>query len=791
MSQHESMGGAMPFDSRSGDNEYDKETIRRQFDKFAGLHKIKTFHDRLRIGFNEVSVLAFERTNRLVRDMVGRLASTPEEAQRVYADLVNICVGMQEGGPWGYAKDLANPESPEMKAWFMLEGAMAIGNTRQMDLNELEFIDDIKRIEKNLAEASRDPAVFFDASRERLIEGSEKTIRFGEGDADKIVPIGEDFSTFLPMAIRGYGSGVVQDAEGWVYVGAREAINSSMLESMGLRKEIGSDDRNPTRNVTYFANESGQRVIKQPFPGLLVVVSRSLELASSVVRAINSDQEVVDVAEDSLGHTRVVQTTEKKREQFGLEDERLPEGFMRRPERPIGDVRSGSTELTRPREEFYRDLLYVRGNYVYVDALRQLKAKRAAEGKDVTDHEKKLLAEKIWKKMEQKVDELRHVNGILDEQLANMPEGIRSVIDMAGGAGDLGLAVSNELLSMGREIDRVEIVDPQEGVAEFMQTIIDYLPFRKRMEEVAVHNTGYLQDARITPDSIVVAKHACGTLTDAVIEQWRDSESAMLVAMTCCQGKAKGESARYGFSQAQWDQLCQESDLTNTTLPDAPGKARERALARLERGNRAMKRIDMARVEYLRRHGFKAELSTTDKFPKGDVIIARRLPKNFMTKLGEAHALEKSDPNAFDAFMMKLDVLAAGGDPKGFDRASYGEGWIADDFAEIARRFVASRFEELVPVNASPDKPSVANAGEANPDAKASQKQVIGNVFDDVKGRIDLYVQTRAKAAGKTVELRGLGSIIDAIRTRVFRHDGESPTDIRAGVDTMMAEMGF
>ncbi len=781
----------MPFDARSAANEYDKEAIRRQLDAFAERNNIKTFHDRLRIGFNEVSVLAFERTNKRVRDVVASLAPSPAEAERVYADLVGICVGMQEGGPWGYAKELANPESPEMKAWFILEGAMGMGSMRQADLNELELVEDIKRIEKNLAEASRDPAESFEAARQLTLVDSEKAIRFEENDPNKVVPVVESFAALVPVAIRGYDSAVIQDAEGWVYVGARGAIDGAMLESMGLRKEIGPDDRNPTRNVTYFSNERGQRVIKQPFPGLLVVVSRSLELAASVVRAINSDQEVIDVAEDSLGHTRVVQTTEKAREKLGLEDETLPKGFMRRPERPVGDVRSDSTELTRPREEFYRDLLYIRGNYVYMDALRQLKAKRQAEGKPVTDHEKGLLAEKIWSKMEQKVDELRHVNGILDEQLANMPEGIRSVIDMAGGAGDLGLAVSNELLSMGREVDRVEIVDPQEGVADFMETIIDYLPFRQRMEEVAVHNTGYLQDAHITPDSIVVAKHACGTLTDAVIEQWRDSDSAMLVAMTCCQGKAKGEPARYGFSQAEWDQLCQESDLTNTAVPDAPGKARERALERLGRGNRAMKKMDMARVEYLRRHGFKAELSTTDKFPKGDVIIARRLPKNFMAKLGEAQALAKSDPNAFDALMMRLDVLSAGGEPSGFDRAAYGDGWTPDDFAEIARRFVASRYEEVVPADASPDKPAAPNAGEERPDAKAAQKRVTESVFADYKGRIDLYVRARATAAGKTVEPSQLGPIINAIKSRMFRKDSEIAPDIRAGVDATMAEMGY
>lgn len=163
---------------------------------------------------------------------------------------------------------------------------------------------------------------------------------------------------------------------------------------------------------------------------------------------------------------------------------------------------------------------------------------------------------------------------------------------------------------------------------------------------------------------MVVAKHACGTLTDDIISQWRESESGMLVAMTCCQGKAASEPARYGFSQNEWEDLCHSSDLTNTEIPEQPGKARERALRRLEEGNRAMKKIDMARVEYLRRHGFAAELSTTDKFPKGDVIMARRLPKNFMKRLQSLQELEEKEPLVFDAMMLKIDMMSIGREVK-------------------------------------------------------------------------------------------------------------------------------
>jgi hypothetical protein len=778
--------GARPRDA------YDKESIGEQLDAFSQKHKLKSLRDRLRIGLNEVAILAFEKTNQAVQGMVEKMADSPEARRKIYDELVNICVGMQEAGPWGYTEGLANPESPEMKAWFMLTAAETVGYERERDLNDAEFVDDVKRIEGHLAEATRDPEGFFATAKEHLLKKSEQAIRFDPDDKDNRVPIGEGFASFLSMAIKGYEAGVVQDAEGWVFVGARGEISDSLIESTGLKKEVGPDDRNPRRTVTYFVNEQGQKLIKKLHSGLLIILSRSFDLATAVVKALNDEQEVIKASDDALGHIRVVQTTEKARGELGIAEQGLPKGFMRVPEvRPLTTELAATTELMRPREEFYRQLLHVRGNYVYMDALNQLMKRRAEQGKEVSKHDKEVLWRKTSEKMEQKVDELRHVNGLIDQQLDTMPEGVRSVIDMAGGAGDLGLAVTSELLSRGKEVDHTKIVDPQEGVAEFMATIIDHLPFRQRLEEIAEHNTGFLQDAEITPDSMVVAKHACGTLTDDILEMWRESESPMLVAMTCCQGKAKEHPARYGFSQKEWDDLCAESDLTNIQIPEAPGKARDSAFRRLERGNRAMRKLDMARVEYLRRHGFKAELSTTDKFPKGDVIIARRLPKNFNARLKELQDMERSDPLRFDTTMMMLDVLAAGGKPKGLDLGEYGEGWGADDFAELTRRFILPAYEEFKPVEASEQQPTAPEAGQPNKDGAQKAKDLMRAVFADEGGRVDLFIQNRVRQAGKTIGSKQFGPLVWAIRNRIERADGQSAAEIRASVDALMAEMGY
>lgn len=780
-------------EARFSNDPYNKKALEKQLDAFTDRHGLKSLRDRLRNGLNEVAILAFDRTNNVVKEVVRKMAPTPEEAEKLYTNLVDTCVEMQKFGPWGFAEELANPTSPEIKGWFIVTGAETIGYDRSMDLNDIEFIENTKRIEHLLEEAVTSPEDFFQRAHEHMVKRSEAAIRFQENDTEHRVPFGEGFATFLPMAIQGYESGVVQDAEGWVFVGARGEISDDLLTSVGLQKEVAPDERDPNRMVTYFSNNKGQRVVKKVHPGLLVILSRSFDLASSIVRALNNDHDALEIAEDALGHTRVIQTTEKERQQLGINGDNFNTDFLKVSRQSITDALSSSTELIRPRMEFYNDLLFVRGNYVYVDALQQLQRRRTSEGTLVTDHEKKILGGKIWKKMQQKTDELRYVNDLLDAEFASIPKGITSVIDMAGGAGDLGLAVSNEFLSRGREITRVEIVDPQTGVADFMQTIIEHLPFRTQMEEVAVHTTGYLQDAHIAPDSIVVAKHACGPLTDAVIEQWRHSESPMLVAMTCCQGKAKGEPAPYGFSQEEWDRLCQESDLTNTNIPDAPGKARDRAISRLETGNQAMKKIDMARVTYLRRHGFKAELKMTDKFPKGDVIIARRLPQNFMKQLEILKKEFIENPTVFQALLKKLNNLATGRNPQGFNRDIYGDDWVADDFAELTRRLIEPASDRIKPAPVIEITPLSTN-NETIPneqEVKKQQKKITQEVFVDYKGRIDQYVIDRTKRIEKILTGQEMGAVITSIKNRLFQYEGEPATNIRQGIDTLMNDLGL
>lgn len=773
----------------------DKEDIGRQLEAFSTEHRLKSLQDRLNIGLNEVAILAYDVTNARVHDLVAMFAQTKEEQDRIYEALVKMSVEIQNFGPWKYAEELADPQSPEMKAWFMLAGSETIGYEREMDLNDAEFKADVNRILGHLDSAVKDPLAFLELAKEHLLRRSAKAISFDKQDTDHRAPMGEGHSPFLPIAIQGYVAGIAQDAEGWVYVGARDPIQDSIFESIGLTALVAPNDRDPSRTATYYVNEKGQKLIKKIHPGFLVMQEKycSFDVPKAIVKFLNdeNDSAVLEIADKALGRTRVVQTTEKNRSKLGMDEKTMPDGFMRMSKRGVSEASSDTTAMTRPRDEFYLGLEYIRSNYVYIDALAQLTRKRKENGETVTEHDKSVLSRKIWNKMNQKVEELRYVNELLADRFDVIPRNVHEVIDMAGGAGDLGLAVTNEFLSTGREVTHTEIVDPQEGVAEFMKTIIDYLPFRDQLEQIAVHNTAYLQDAHITPDSLVVAKHACGTLTDAIISQWKSSESPMLVAMTCCQGKAKGMGAPYGFKQKEWDQLCKESDLTNTEVPELPGKKQNKALEKLNRGNIAMIKIDMARVNYLRRHGCAAELTTTDKFPKGDVIFARRLPGNFMEKLEELQKLEKTDPLEFDTVMMRIDVAGAGGTPKGLDRSQFGEDWKAEDFVEMSRRFIAPAFEPNDPtesaevIESPPEDEPVAKI-----DKETRKKELLQTVFADTKGKIDMYLRSRFEKTGKPFDPSLMRTLAPVIMNRLLRNENESPEEIRKGVDEIMKEMG-
>lgn len=796
-------------------DKYGKQRIDAMLDRFTKEHGIKSLHDRLRIGLNEAGVLAVDFTKKRVQDMCRAVVETDEDAETLYEDLLAMVVDIQQHGPWAYASTLTNPESPLARAWFMLNTAVTKGYEKEQDLNDAEFVEHATRIEQHLRDAASTPEEFFETAKKHVLKRASRALRHQvykpptdkkpEGEwkelaaaqikaGEKGTPVGEGLGTFLPMAIEGFKAGVATDAEGWVYVGAAERIKDGLLQSCGLTKEVVPDPRDPNRTVVMYKNESGQQVVKRVHPGFLVILSRSMDLARKIAKAINDEANVLQATEAETGHLRVIQTTEAERDEW--DEDKATENwdrvaFLKMPElRSLREGTAETTALARPKEDFYRGMQYVRGMHVYLDALKKARHEMKRE---LTEHEKNALGADIWEKQTQKVEELRYINELIDGLIDRLPPDVDTVIDMAGGAGDLGLAVGTELLARGRALRRAEIVDPQEGVAQFMEKIITWLPFRKEMESAAHHTTGYLQDAKITPESMVVAKHACGSLTDDIVEMWRDSESPILVAMTCCQDKAADNPARYGIPQAEWHRLCKASAKTNTVVPEAPGPARDMALRELKTGHEAMDALDLARVEYLRRHGFQAELHKTDKFPKGNVIIARRLPRDFMGVADGLRALERDDPKRFDGMMTRLDQMARGRKPRGSADLRFGEGWRDVDYAELIRRMTPS--EEAKEEEAAQAKKKAAAEREAEIErAEAAERQAVeekakrlaflGDVFSDSEGSMQKFVKDRMK--GKP---GNMGKVMPEIQ-KIIQAGGDAP-EVRKRIDEKMTELGY
>lgn len=415
-----------------------------------------------------------------------------------------------------------------------------------------------------------------------------------------------------------------------LFVGARE-INDEMLKDWGLKVEK-REDPGRGREATFYVNENGESLAKKIYPGFVVVLSRSFELAEAVARKINNPSEEVELSDEVLGHKVYTPTSVEKAK--GEEDGDM--SFLdRKEEKAVNQESSDSQELERLEDRFYSEMAYIKSHVIYLDALKALKRKKAKKDEQVSEQESRELSNKISEKIDQKMDELKCMIKIMSSELAKMPKKIGEVTDMAGGAGDLGLAVGMELMVNGHDVKKIRIVDPVKELAGFTKSIIGYLPFREKYENIVENDQSALQETEINPDSIVVAKHACGDLTDGIIEKWKGSESPMLIMMTCCQDKAANQPARYDISQADWEKWCKTSSKTNTQVPQETGSKRDKALRKLQAGQDAMDNLDKARVDYLNRQKtergeskFEAKLEKAENygynFPKGNVIIVKR-----------------------------------------------------------------------------------------------------------------------------------------------------------------------
>lgn len=576
------------------------QACRDQFQAFAEAHHVRPLTDRIRRGLNEAASLALEETAGMAKLLADHLGVPYEEVLKMTLDI-------NGGGPWSYAHDLKEAEKPAAKAWMMINAATTIGREREMDLTPGEFLQDVDRVKGNLVEAVGDTESFWPKAKAHVLEASKKLYRVEDG-----VPISEVDNGFVAMAINGYEAGVWQDADGMVFVGAKD-LDDAVFEKWGLKRELRED--RGRKDVEFFVNDKGEALFKKVYPGFIVVVSRSLELGKAIAKARLEPESEVVPAPETLGHVRYAPSS-KPEDQEGFQ----AMSFLRRKgDMPVEGPEPESQAMERSMDRFFREMGYIKNQVIFLDALDKAKTQKEKKGKTFGDKDFENLSAKIGHKVEQKMDELRHLEGIIGPELDRLAPEIGTVMDMAGGAGDLGLMVGSKAISGGRNLKEILVVDPYSKSAAldvFTDFIVDHLPFKDELREKTVHTNQPIQEAEIAPDAVVVAKHACGDLSDGIIEKWTASESPLLVIMTCCQEKAAGQPARYGMEQSEWSEACKASAKTNNP------KDKDRA-----EGMKAMLKLDNARVDYLRRLGFEAELSTTDKFPKGDVIVARRKMK--------------------------------------------------------------------------------------------------------------------------------------------------------------------
>ncbi|MEI6296901.1 MAG: methyltransferase [bacterium] len=559
---------------------------------FSKENNLSGLEDRIKRGLDPVGMVALKETSEKVRGLSEKMGCS-------YDKVLEMIIDIHKCGPWNYSSQLKESSDPVIKVWVVLNSINNYGKDREMDMTESEFVKDLNRIKKLLDDACANPNLFFSESSKNLLDLSKKQFRIEDG-----VPISEKDNGFVDMALSGYESGIVQDADGFLFVGAKK-IDDNIFLQWNLRPEQRGDGRG--HMATFYVNNKGEAVVKKIHSDFVIVLSRNFDLAKAIVKASR------EVDQGLLGHKVYDPTSMPKRYRKNMVLKGTPRIKNSDVVTPRNNVENMSKE-ERYRNTFYNTLAFIKAREIFRDS-SNVKIRKIRENRQgrVTDDTLEAWARKTEEKIRQKMEELQYMISSVDGELDKLPPDTDKIVDMAGGAGDLGLALTMEMMLRGKEVRETDIVDPVEGLAVFNKLIIGELPDAEKFKKIVNYKSETLQEFKIPENSVVVAKHACGDLTDTIIEHWVKSNSPFLVIMTCCQDKAKKQPSRYGISQIEWEEWCRNSAKTNSGDPKIRAQGME-----------AMTKLDEARVRYLERFGFEAKLLQTDKFPKGDIIVAKR-----------------------------------------------------------------------------------------------------------------------------------------------------------------------
>jgi len=579
--------------------------------EFSNKNGIPNLQDRVKRGMNIASMLALSETSSLIQDLCSFTGANFEEVMRIALDL-------QTGGPWKYVERFKDTDDPTMRVVLSLINIESLVASQEKDLEPHEFLKNIIEVKSYLKEALEDFESFFEKTLSEIDESADRFIKMRDG-----VPISEKNNGFLYMALKGFEQGIGQDSDGIIFIGSKD-FDDSILIDWGLKPVI-KEDRG--RQITFYENSEGTQVIKRVHKGFLVILNRNLDLAVAIVKRKSLTTEE---KEHLLEFKRYMPTSYNdgwKMPEKYIESSPFPEPILEWPE---------LSQEERILTVFFEIFRYVRSNEILNDTVSSLKMAAAKKiirdrkltetdsliaeiSKTITINPEKIQREilKIQKKQLQKTEEMKRMVQLMTEKLSYFTKKPFRIVDAAAGSGDAGMSIGLSMILSGWDIKQIILSDVVPEYIIFNETIIESMP--QEVRDTFGHLVDYqikpIQEMDFSTDSIIVSKHPCGTLADSIIDKWTKSKSPALIIMTCCHDKASLETAQYGFTQAEWGALCQRTALTSSS-------DEAKRLSAME----AMDELDRARISYLQRLGFRAELIKDPSFPKGNVIFAYRIP---------------------------------------------------------------------------------------------------------------------------------------------------------------------
>ena len=142
------------------------------------------------------------------------------------------------------------------------------------------------------------PEEYFEAARAKLVARARKEFELREG-----VPVSQKGSGFLAMAVNGYKSGIVVDADGQKpFVAAERLDYAALMRSRGLTR-MSRQDRG--RTAHFYVDANGREIVKEVYPGLAIILTGDMTLAQEMARAAASVDESVPAAPSALEGSRL------------------------------------------------------------------------------------------------------------------------------------------------------------------------------------------------------------------------------------------------------------------------------------------------------------------------------------------------------------------------------------------------------------------------------------------------------------------------------------------------------